>query len=455
LFVVVIAGQSRPMIWRCVVNLVEAGVVHARNVFTLISTIALFVDDSSSSGLYMPLMKPKANGGRQGGGEEEEEEGEGVGTATAVDHGHALEAVDLLVRMADVFVHDVNDDDAAGGGGVQGQGQGMQQRRWDNNRAGVNTMATTVEYVSPPQSPPHLGMYVVSSRHSTDHHHPDSSNGIQQQQQPMHQQQQGQEQEQYQRDPDRDTCWLMILVQLRELLDTPNPGIQARVSSALQRMLFSPPDVIAPEKLVEAFDQVLFPLLAPADDNNHSSNNNNSSSKSSKSSGSQRQRLGDELRLRAVSLVAGAFLHNVARLSKLPGFHLLWLRMVSLIAALLKQQPRDSSSSSSSRASASSDTAAVDHHVRETTVETLKNLIMVMQGEGTLDRLSKDAGANVWQLTWDVIDSCSRDARHAIQSAIPSPSPSATDANINANANTNTSRPKESTHEPSAEFAAE
>jgi hypothetical protein len=387
------------MIWKCVVNLVDAGVVHARNAFTLICTIALFVDDTSSAQQPVPGASPVDQ--RKGS---EMDGGSGGEKVAVVDH--ALQAVDLLVRIAGL----VHENDV----------------RWFSGERDTTVRNTTVEFVSPPRSPPHMGVYVVSSSsslpRSEQQQQLSSADTVDSAGTPspidqhnVEQQRHNHQQHEYAlggrvvNDPDRDTCWLMILVQLRELLDTANVEIQARVSSALQRLLFSPPSVIHPAKLVEAFDQVLFPLLVIHE------NGGNTNGSSCTAPLRLRVGEGEEIRLRAVPLVAGAFLHNVPRLCVLPGFHLLWLRMVSLIAGQLKITPVDKGSSTAA--------TSASELMRETTLETLKNLIMVMQGEGTLDRLSKDVGTNVWQLTWDVVDSCSPGTRDIIQHAFPNPNP--------------------------------
>lgn len=160
--------------------------------------------------------------------------------------------------------------------------------------------------------------------------------------------------------PDQYQCWMMLVIQIRSWFGDPRPEVAASALKCLQNEMWSPPKEIENPRWVEIFEQILFPLM----EQSLGTNSNN------------------QIAIRAINLLTKTFLHNLVDLSTIPELHMLWLRMITFMSRGLTQEGI----------------------VKETVLENLKNIIMVMQGEGTFKN-TEHAGQNVWELTWTVIES--------------------------------------------------
>uniref|UniRef100_A0A7S2WBL3 SEC7 domain-containing protein n=1 Tax=Mucochytrium quahogii TaxID=96639 RepID=A0A7S2WBL3_9STRA len=181
--------------------------------------------------------------------------------------------------------------------------------------------------------------------------------------------------------PNRHKCWMMLVIQLRGWFIDMRPEVAMSATQCLQSALWSPPETIEPERWLEIFDKVLFPLV-----------------EESLLAGNEQGSI------RATNLLTRTFLHNVTVLSPTSGFHLLWLRVITFLSKSLVRSAT----------------------IRESTLENLKNLIMVMQSERLFESASKNAGQNLWELTWNVVEAQAPGVRAHIEGALnemSSPSP--------------------------------
>jgi len=180
---------------------------------------------------------------------------------------------------------------------------------------------------------------------------------------------------------DRHKSWMFLVMQLRGWFTDNRPDVASNATQCLQDSLWSTPATLTPQQWLEVFDQVLFLLVE----------------QTSRSQDLQSQRA----LIRATNILTRTFLHNVAVLSSLQDFHLLWLRLITVMSKALSQ----------------------GETVRESALENLKNLIMVMQGEGHFSSPSVPGGGggkDVWDLTWSVIEAQSPGVRSVIESALAS-----------------------------------
>jgi len=159
--------------------------------------------------------------------------------------------------------------------------------------------------------------------------------------------------------PDRHQCWMQCIVHIRGWFDDPRPEVASSAAQCLQNALWSPPERIEGDRWPEVFDKVLFPLV------------------------DQTSKTGsDAAVIRATNLLTRTLLHNVEILASIPQFHILWLRIITFMSKSLVRYG----------------------NVRDSAMESLKNLIMVMRSEGLFDVISEGAGENVSGLTWSVIE---------------------------------------------------
>ncbi|CAK8991723.1 Golgi-specific brefeldin A-resistance guanine nucleotide exchange factor 1 (BFA-resistant GEF 1) [Durusdinium trenchii] len=187
--------------------------------------------------------------------------------------------------------------------------------------------------------------------------------------------------------PDRHKCWMLMIIQLRSWFADPRPEVSSTATRCLQTALWSPPERIEAHRWPDIFSKVLFPLVEEA----------------------ARDGSNQQVSVRAINLLSRTFLHNVGAVTATQEGHALWLRLVSFMSKALSQ----------------------DEIVRETTLENLKNLAMVMKGEGIFDKVSERVGGDVLELTWTVIDAQAPDVRqvveHALEAVEPPPPPQPND----------------------------
>lgn len=198
--------------------------------------------------------------------------------------------------------------------------------------------------------------------------------------------------------PNRDQCWMLLVLQLRYWFGDKRVEVAAAATRGLQSSLWSPPEKITPRRWPEIFSKILFPLVEDT----------------------TREGCSEQLSIRAINLLMRTFLHNVGLLSQTPDFHMLWLRTVTIMSKALTRT----------------------ENIRESTLESLRNLIMVMQAEDLFAKVSEQAGENMWELTWSVIESQAPGVRELIEESL---------AAFHDVENYHTTGAQGGTHEPTAE----
>ena len=168
--------------------------------------------------------------------------------------------------------------------------------------------------------------------------------------------------------PDKHESWMMLVIQIRGWFFDPRPDVSGSSMLCLQSALWSPPSGIAGGDWPDIFDKVLFPLLE------------------------QSETAPEKGFVECTNLLTRTFLHNLPVLTPNPGFHMLWLRVISSLSKRFRI-------------------------VNESTLESIKNLIMVVQTEDVFD-------SHVWALTWTTIENSAPGIRNSIEAALsPIPPP--------------------------------
>ena len=146
--------------------------------------------------------------------------------------------------------------------------------------------------------------------------------------------------------------------------------------------------------------------------------------------------LGADLQAASTRLLTLSFLHSSSCLAGMPDFHLLWLKLVRGPVAATRQRvagcdllpPQIGAVAKDLRAAGSAAKAASTAGSRgttvaaarfETTVEAVKNMLLVVTAEGLVDDACRRTGQDVWALTWTIIDSVCPAVRPALQVVCP------------------------------------
>lgn len=160
----------------------------------------------------------------------------------------------------------------------------------------------------------------------------------------------------------RERCWLLVVKEIANLLGeaVPSGWLHVLIFNTLQQALSNEKYPIPGTLLLACFDTVVFPLVE------------------------QTKSEGEDAHTRSVKLLAGTFLHNIHSLAEATGIHMLWLRVVTSLAIDLREQKGT---------------------VYETALETFRNMVLVVRSMKLLDSGSLNEGQNVWQLTWNVVES--------------------------------------------------
>lgn len=124
-----------------------------------------------------------------------------------------------------------------------------------------------------------------------------------------------------------------------------------------------------------------------------------------------------ELQAASTRLLTLTFLHSAAALAGMPDFHLLWLKLIGAVAKDLRAASmadqrdrggRDRSGGGGGRSARF-----------ETTLEAVKNMLLVVTAEGLVDDACRRTGQDVWALTWTIIDSVCPAVRPTLQEVCP------------------------------------
>ncbi|GBG24000.1 Brefeldin A-inhibited guanine nucleotide-exchange protein 1 [Hondaea fermentalgiana] len=183
--------------------------------------------------------------------------------------------------------------------------------------------------------------------------------------------------------PDRDKCWMLLVLQLRYWFADPRPEVAAAATQSLQSALWSPPERIEQRRWPEIFNKILFPLV--------------------EDTARQDATFAPQKSIRAINLLMRTFLHNVGVLGQTSDFGALWLRTVTITSKLL----------------------AKGGTVRESTLENLRNLMMVMQAENLFQKVSEKSGENTWEVTWSVLEAEAPGVRELIEESLSAMAPPA------------------------------
>ena len=168
--------------------------------------------------------------------------------------------------------------------------------------------------------------------------------------------------------------WKEVLIDMKNLCLDERPGVGPLAFRHLQDMLFSPDTQQDPATWLEIFQHVLFPLV-------------DASSQATEIS-----------RLSATTILTRTLLQNIGTLSKSAEFNLLWLRVIKMMGVNLKSE-RESM-------------------IYVSTLEVLKNLVMVLHTEDVFQTSAINSQQTVWDLTWDAIESYNPDVRSEIQALV-------------------------------------
>ena len=119
-----------------------------------------------------------------------------------------------------------------------------------------------------------------------------------------------------------------------------------------------------------------------------------------------------ELQAASTRLLTLTFLHSAAALAGMPDFHLLWLKLIGAVAKDLRAASM--ADDRGGRGSGGGRSARF-----ETTLEAVKNMLLVVTAEGLVDDACRRTGQDVWALTWTIIDSVCPSVRPTLQEVCP------------------------------------
>jgi len=174
--------------------------------------------------------------------------------------------------------------------------------------------------------------------------------------------------------------WLCSLKAVRSIMCmTENRKVAMYALAVLQKALSSPdPQVKCADAWRLCFEQILFPLVTDL----------------VKNRGTQVM-LSEDEGMKAFMLLSRMFLHHLHTLASSKDFHILWLRVIGLMADCVK--------------------APGKLGLAEMVLESLKNMLLVMQADNIFEEATKKTGQELWPLTWTVIDSFCPELREELE----------------------------------------
>ena len=168
--------------------------------------------------------------------------------------------------------------------------------------------------------------------------------------------------------------WKELLIDMKDLCLDERPAVGALAFRHLQDMILSPEVQPDSATWLEIFQHVLFPLVDAS---------------------GQATEVG---RLSATTILTRTLLLNIGTLSNSAEFNLLWLRVIKMMSTNLKCNE--------------------ESLIYVSTLEVLKNLVMVLHTEEVFQTSAINSQQTVWDLTWDAIESYNPQVRAELETLV-------------------------------------